>query len=73
VVIPIGTMPAATLVPVLRPLIPAYGHLALVACDNSLVLIDTYANVRRLQDLIKTLDVGKPYTAAKCEPPIANP
>jgi type II secretory pathway component GspD/PulD (secretin) len=73
VVIPIGTMPAAMLVPVLRPLIPAYGHLAHIVCDNSLVLIDKYANVRRLQDLIKILDVGKPYIPAKCELPIASP
>jgi type II secretory pathway component GspD/PulD (secretin) len=66
-VIPIANLPAATLVPSLRPLIPSHGHLSAVVCDNTLILIDTYANVRRLQELIKLVDVGRPYTPAKCE------
>jgi general secretion pathway protein D len=66
-VIPIANLPAATLVPSLRPLIPSNGHLSAVVCDNTLILIDTYANVRRLQELIKLVDVGRPYTPAKCE------
>jgi general secretion pathway protein D len=66
-VIPIASMPAVTLVPSLRPLIPSYGHLSAVVCDNALILIDTYTNVRRLQDLIKLIDVGRPYTPTKCE------
>ncbi len=70
-VIPIVSLPAATLVPSLRPLIPSQGHLSAVTCDNSLILIDTYASVRRMQDLIKLLDVGKPVSpaAAGCGAP----
>jgi general secretion pathway protein D len=66
-VIPIASLPAVSLVPSLRPLIPSYGHLSAVVCDNALILIDTYANVRRLQELIKLIDVGRPYTPAKCD------
>ena len=66
-VIPIANLPAAALVPSLRPLIPSNGHLSAVACGNALILIDTYANVRRLQDLIKLIDMGRPYGPAKCE------
>jgi general secretion pathway protein D len=66
-VIPIANLPAVTLVPSLRPLIPSNGHLSAVVCDNALILVDTYANVRRLQELIKLIDVGRPYTAAKCD------
>jgi general secretion pathway protein D len=66
-VIPIVNLPAVTLVPSLRPLIPSYGHLSAVVCDNALILIDTYSNVRRLQQLIKLIDVGNPYTPAKCD------
>jgi type II secretory pathway component GspD/PulD (secretin) len=66
-VIPIANLPASTLVPSLRPLIPSNGHLSAVVCENTLILIDTYANVRRLQELIKLIDVGRSYTPAKCD------
>jgi type II secretory pathway component GspD/PulD (secretin) len=66
-VIPIANLPAGTLVPSLRPLIPSNGHLSAVACNNTLILIDSYANVRRLQELIKLIDVGRAYTPAKCD------
>jgi general secretion pathway protein D len=71
-IIAIANLPAATLVPILRPLVPSYGHLNAIVCDNSLILMDTYANVRRFQQLIKSIDVGTPYTPAKCEPPVLN-
>jgi general secretion pathway protein D len=67
-VISIANLPAATLVPSLRPLIPSNGHLSAVVCNNTLILIDTYANVRRLQELIKLIDVGRTYTPARCDP-----
>jgi general secretion pathway protein D len=66
-VIPIASLPAVSLLPSLRPLIPSYGHLTAVVCDNALILIDTYANVRRLQELIKLVDVGRPYTPSRCD------
>jgi type II secretory pathway component GspD/PulD (secretin) len=67
-VIPIANLPAAPLVPSLRPLIPSNGHLSAVVCNNTLILIDSYANVRRLQELIKLIDVGRTYTPARCDP-----
>lgn len=49
---------AAQLVPILRPLLPQSAHLAaLVEGDenNKLIVVDTYANVRRLTELVRTL------------------
>jgi general secretion pathway protein D len=50
---------AANLVPILRPLLPQSAHLAaLVQGDenNKLIVVDTYANVRRLTELIRNLE-----------------
>ena len=47
---------AARLVPILRPLIPAYGHLAADAKSASLILTDRAANVERLVSIIERLD-----------------
>ncbi len=54
------------LVPILRPMIPQYGHLAALPCVNKLIMVDTYANVRRIESVIEALDVGEPYTPEKC-------
>jgi type II secretory pathway component GspD/PulD (secretin) len=72
VVVPVSNGPAGALVPILRPLLPPYAHLAAAICSNSLLLVDTYANVRRIESLIKSLDTGDPYKPAKCEPPSAK-
>lgn len=55
------------LVPILRPLIPQYGHLAALPCVNKLIMVDTFANVRRIESVIDTLDVGEPFKPEKCE------
>jgi general secretion pathway protein D len=55
------------LVPILRPMIPQYGHLAALPCVNKLIMVDTYANVRRIEEVIASLDVGEPYKPEKCE------
>jgi general secretion pathway protein D len=73
IVIPVTKVPAGALVPILRPLLPPYAHLAAAVCSNSLLMIDTYANVRRIEALIKALDTGDPFTPAKCESPSAKP
>lgn len=57
------------LVPILRPMIPQYGHLAALPCTNKLIMVDTYANVRRIESVIEALDVGEPYKPEKCETP----
>jgi len=73
-VIPVKNGPAAYLVPILRPLLPQYAHLAAAVCSNSLLIADSYANVRRIETIVKALDVGTPYKPEKCEmpPPAAH-
>jgi general secretion pathway protein D len=67
-VIPVKNLPAATLVPTLRPLLPTHGHLAAVVCgNNALVIVDSFANVERIEKLVVSLDVGKPYLPRPCE------
>jgi general secretion pathway protein D len=65
-VFPVKTMPAAHLVPLLRPLLPQAAHLAAVACTNTLIMVDTYANVQRIESLVKALDTGEPYKPGNC-------
>ena len=67
--ITVKNVPAAYLVPLLRPMLPQYAHLAALPCVNKLIIVDRYANLRRLQAVIESLDVGSPYTPEKCEPP----
>ena len=47
---------AAQLVPILRPMIPQYGHLAAFPDRNALIIVDRSANVRRLVEIIRTLE-----------------
>jgi general secretion pathway protein D len=55
------------LVPILRPMIPQYGHLVALPCTNKLIMVDTFANIRRIESVIEALDVGEPYKPEKCE------
>jgi general secretion pathway protein D len=59
-------VPAAQLVPILRPLLPQQGHLVSFPCTNMLMIVDTFGNVQRIEKLVQSLDVGGPYTPAKC-------
>lgn len=56
-VIKVENVPAAQLVPILRPLIPQQGHLAAYAASNTLVVSDRAANVERIIKIIKRIDV----------------
>ena len=47
---------AERLVPILRPLIPAYGHLAGDAKSGALILTDRAGNVERLVGIVRRLD-----------------
>ena len=47
---------AAQLVPILRPLIPQYGHLAAHPGSNTLIVVDRAANVNRMLDIIGRMD-----------------
>ena len=66
-VITVKNVPAAELVPILRPMIPQMGHLAALPGVNKLIYVDTFANLQRLQAVIEALDVGEPYKPAKCD------
>jgi general secretion pathway protein D len=69
-VIKVKSMPAVQLVPLLRPIIPQNGHLVAVPCTNVLMVVDTFANVRRLESVVQSLDTGgEPYQPEKCEAP----
>ena len=72
-VIPVQRIPAATLVPILRPLLPQQAHLAAAVCSNSLLIVDTFANVRRIELLVAALDTGDVYKAESCSAAVAHP
>jgi len=55
-VIPIKNVPAAQMVPILRPLVPQQGHLAAYPNSNVLVVSDRAANIDRLTSIINRID-----------------
>ncbi len=55
-VISINNVAAAQLVPILRPLIPQYGHLAAHPASNMLIISDRAANVQRMMRIIRRID-----------------
>jgi general secretion pathway protein D len=57
-VITVRNVGAAQLVPILRPLIPQYGHLAAHQASNMLIISDRAANVSRMLRIIQRIDTG---------------
>jgi general secretion pathway protein D len=57
-VVTVRNVGAAQLVPILRPLIPQYGHLAAHQASNMLIISDRAANVNRLMRIIQRIDTG---------------
>ncbi len=55
-VVPIKNVPAAQMVPILRPLVPQQGHLAAYPNSNVLVISDRAANIQRLITIINRID-----------------
>ncbi len=55
-VIQVQNVGAAQLVPILRPLIPQYGHLAAHPASNMLIISDRAANVDRMLRIIRRID-----------------
>jgi len=51
---------AAQLVPILRPLLLIGAHLAAHGTSNRLIVMDRYANVRRITEIVRALDVPAP-------------
>src|SRR3990167_7853595 len=48
--------PVAELLPLIRPLVPAHGHLAAIPSSNALIVSDKRANIERLIELIAQAD-----------------
>lgn len=51
---------ATQMVPIMRPLLPQQGHLAAHSESNMLVIVDRYANVRRVVGIIAEIDSAAP-------------
>jgi len=49
-------VPAAQLVPILRPLLPQAAHLAALPDQNALLIVDRFGNVKRVVALVRELD-----------------
>jgi general secretion pathway protein D len=47
---------AAMTVPILRPMMPQYAHLAAYPDINMLIIVDRAANVRRIADIVERLE-----------------
>lgn len=47
---------ATELIPLIRPLVPQYGHLAAVTSANAIIISDRSANIARIEDLLHQLD-----------------
>jgi general secretion pathway protein D len=57
-VIQVQNVGAAQLVPILRPLIPQFGHLAAHPGSNMLIISDRAANVTRMINIIRRIDLS---------------
>lgn len=57
-VIAVRNVSSAQLVPILRPLIPQYGHLAAYPASNMLIISDRANNVNRIIRIIRRIDQG---------------
>lgn len=55
-VVQLANVGAAQLVPILRPLIPQYGHLAAHPGSNTLIIVDRGSNVDRMLNIIGRMD-----------------
>jgi len=55
-VVQVNNVGAAQLVPILRPLVPQYGHLVAHPGSNMLIISDRAANVGRLLSIIRRID-----------------
>ncbi|MHB8815351.1 MAG: hypothetical protein ACYDAE_19055 [Steroidobacteraceae bacterium] len=72
-VIHVRSLPAGWLVPILRPLVPQWGHLAAMPCSNDLVIVERFASVRRMETIIKAMDTGAPIKPPSCIVPMPLP
>jgi general secretion pathway protein D len=66
--ITLKSISAPGLVPILRPLIPQQGNLSAFACTNTLIITDSFSNVRRIEGIIRALDTREPLPLQECGP-----
>jgi general secretion pathway protein D len=55
-VIAVKNVSAAELVPILRPMVPEYAHLAAYAPSNILIISDRASNVHRMMEIVERID-----------------
>jgi general secretion pathway protein D len=55
-VLDVKNVSAQQLVPILRPMVPTYGHLAAVPAGNILIITDHASNVSRMMRIIRRID-----------------
>lgn len=60
-VIQVNNANALELVPILRPMVAKYGHLAGVAAANALIISDHVSNIKRISKIIQELDSPSKY------------
>ena len=60
-VIRIDNANALEMVPILRPLVAKYGHLAGVAAANALIISDHASNIQRIEQIVRELDSPSKY------------
>jgi len=58
-VIQVKNTPALELIPILRPMVPQYGHLAGVVSANALIISDHQDNIARIEQIIQKLDAAE--------------
>ena len=60
-VIQVDNANALEMVPILRPLVAKYGHLAGVAAANALIISDHASNIKRIEQIVRELDSPSEY------------
>ena len=66
-VVALNKLCAAQALPILRPLVARNAHLTAMTQGNSLIMVDKYANIQRVENIIKELD-NSIDKKQKCEP-----
>lgn len=62
----VKSLSAPQLVPILRALLPRSAHLAANTCTNEIVMVDSYANVKRIQSVVAEMDKGPAINLEPC-------
>ena len=65
--IEVSPLEATQLVPILRPMMPQQAHLVGYAATNTLILVDRYSNVKRIEAIVRDLQ-KRPVVPAAAKP-----